>query len=72
MLASAGLVSGETGAAGMGGLIEVLASEEAAVIREAIGLGGSTSVLLISTEGATDPLAYDHIVAPSVVRSPVD
>jgi diaminopropionate ammonia-lyase len=61
-LAGAGLVAGETGAAGLGGLIELLRSDHAAA-RVALGIDSSTRVLLISTEGATDPDAYRRIVA---------
>lgn len=59
-LAAAGVVSGETGAAGLAGLTAVLAHDAA---RRASGLGPASSVLVISTEGATDPVAYGRIVA---------
>jgi hypothetical protein len=32
-------------------------------LRDTLGIDGSTRVLLISTEGATDPDAYRRIVA---------
>lgn len=61
VLAASGLVSGETGAAGMAGLTELCrgAAQEAG---KQLGLGPSSRVLLISTEGATDPQAYTEIV----------
>lgn len=56
-LAGEGIVSGETGAAAMGGLLEVLLAEG-----DRPDLGPDASVLLLSTEGATDPVAYERIV----------
>jgi diaminopropionate ammonia-lyase len=57
VLAREGIVSGETGAAALGGLLEVLAATG-----EGPGLGPDSSVLVLSTEGATDPVAYADIV----------
>ena len=57
-LAQCGIVSGETGAAALGGLEALMASGNP------LGLGSETKVLLISTEGATDPEAYERIVPP--------
>lgn len=62
LLAGAGVEAGETGAAGLGGLIELLTGPEAATAREFLGIDESTSVLLFVTEGATDPGAYEEIV----------
>jgi diaminopropionate ammonia-lyase len=53
-LAARGIVSGETGAAALGGLLEFVESTSE--------LGPDASVLVISTEGATDPGAYGEIV----------
>ena len=61
-LAADGLVAGETGAAGAGGLLDLCESPELAELRAAAGLAPGASVLLISTEGATDPAAYREIV----------
>jgi diaminopropionate ammonia-lyase len=57
VLAGEGIVSGETGAAALGGLLEVLASTG-----DTPRLGPDSSVLVLSTEGATDPVAYAEIV----------
>ncbi|HSF26249.1 MAG TPA: diaminopropionate ammonia-lyase [Actinomycetes bacterium] len=54
VLAAAGVVSGESGAAGLAGLLTFGAR---------LGLGPNDRVLVVSTEGATDPVAYDRIVA---------
>jgi diaminopropionate ammonia-lyase len=64
MLAAESIAAGETGAAGIAGLIEICADE---TIRERVGLGAESTVLTLCTEGATDPLAYAEIVG----RSPV-
>ena len=55
----AGLVAGETGAAGLGGLAAALEDPRA---RARLGLGSDPRVLLLCTEGATDPDAYEQIV----------
>lgn len=53
-LADAGVVSGETGAAPAGALLAFGAQR--------LGLTPTSTVLLLSTEGATDPGAYERIV----------
>jgi diaminopropionate ammonia-lyase len=58
LLSEAGIVAGETGAAGLGGLLELRASEPAA----SLGLSDDARVLVLCTEGATDPDAYEAIV----------
>jgi diaminopropionate ammonia-lyase len=60
MLAGAGIVSGETGAAGLAGLLAL--AQEAGGRRE-LGLTGETRVLVFNCEGATDPETYGRIVA---------
>jgi len=57
-LAAEGIVSGETGAAGAGALLADLDHDAA----EALALTPETTVLLLSTEGATDPAAWDAVV----------
>ncbi len=59
-LAALGIVAGESGAAGLAGLM-LAAADPAA--RQALGVGAEARVLLVSTEGATDPEAYRRIVA---------
>jgi diaminopropionate ammonia-lyase len=60
-LARAGIVAGETGAAGLGGLLAVLESDNASKL----GIGPESRVLLLCTEGATDPESYRSIVGES-------
>jgi diaminopropionate ammonia-lyase len=59
LLAAAGIEAGESGAAGLAGLLEAARHPEAAT---ALGLGRDARVLLVNTEGATDPAAYRQIV----------
>ena len=58
-LARSGIVSGETGAAGLAGLLALVDDGEA---RNALDLAPDTRVLLFNCEGATDPEAYKRIV----------
>lgn len=53
------IVSGESGAATMGALLDAAADEKA---REALGLDESARVLLVSTEGDTDPVNYRRVM----------
>ena len=57
-LATVGIVAGETGAAGLAGLDALLAADPVA---RGVDLRGA-DVLLVCTEGATDPIAYKRIV----------
>jgi diaminopropionate ammonia-lyase len=61
-LAAAGIVAGETGAASLAGLAELTGGPEAGRLRDALGLTADARVLLLCTEGATDPQAYQQIV----------
>jgi diaminopropionate ammonia-lyase len=63
LAAEADVVSGETGAAGLGGLLELLRAEGEEAARRALGVGEETRVLLFNCEGATDPDAYQRIMA---------
>lgn len=59
LLARHGIVSGETGAAGVGALL-LLARDE--VARETLGLALDSRVLAFSCEGATDPAQYARLI----------
>lgn len=61
-LAKAGIVSGETGAAGLAGLLALLSGADREKHRHLLGLTPESHVVVISTEGATDPEAYNAIV----------
>lgn len=58
-LAAMGVVGGESGVAGLAGLLKAAASEEG---RTALGLDHTSRILLIGTEGATDPAVYRDLV----------
>jgi diaminopropionate ammonia-lyase len=53
------VVAGETGAAG---LAVLLAAQADATLREQLGLGPSSRVLLLNSEGDTDPVIYRQMV----------
>ena len=61
--ADSGIVSGETGASGLGGLLALLRAEEGEEARLGLGVSGETRVLVFNTEGATDPDAYRRVTA---------
>lgn len=56
------VISGESGAIGAGVLYALSKDETLASIKEAIGLGKGSRILMISTEGDTDPEHYRKIV----------
>ena len=56
------VVSGESGAVGMGLISTLMQSDEYKELREAIGLDENSQVLMFSTEGDTDPVNYKKIV----------
>lgn len=62
LLADADIVAGETGAAGLAGLLELFGGSQQDHYRQALGIDETTSILLFITEGATDPDAYLQII----------
>lgn len=60
------IVAGESGGVGLAGVMQVCCDRHH---REAIGLGGDARVLVINTEGATDPLRYAELVGPSPIAT---
>jgi len=61
LLARDHIVAGETGAAGLAGMLAVAQDPDTAPGREALQLGPGSCVLLLCTEGATDPEAYRRL-----------
>ena len=53
------MVAGESGGAGLAGLMKACANPE---IRTRLGLGSSSSIFLVNSEGATDPDLYRNLV----------
>ena len=58
-LAKLGLAAGECSGGALGAAARLLADPAA---REALAVGASTTVLVLLTEGVTDPKAYDRLV----------
>ena len=56
------VISGESGAAGLGFAATVLMNENLAELKELLGLDADSRILCISTEGATDVAGYRKIV----------
>ncbi len=65
-LAGDGVVAGESGAAGLAGLLELLSSNALAPVRAGLGVTGETRALVFCTEGVTDPRAYREVLTTSV------
>ena len=56
------LVSGESGCAGIAGLVAVALDP---ALREALGVGRGSRVVAIGSEGATDPVTFERVVGRS-------
>lgn len=56
------VVAGASGACGLGALHLVMHENALGPVREAAGLGIDSRVLVINSEGATDPVLYESIV----------
>jgi diaminopropionate ammonia-lyase len=56
------IIAGETGAAGLAGLLAILQAPELEPAKGFLRLGRSSRVMVINTEGATDPEGYRRIV----------
>jgi diaminopropionate ammonia-lyase len=64
-LAALGVESGESGAAGLAGLRVLVDDEACAPLRAALHGGRARQVLIVVTEGATDPGRYARVLAGS-------
>lgn len=62
-----GIVAGESGGVGLAGLLQVSARTP---YRDAIGLDRHARVLVINTEGATDPQRYEELLAYDMHSNP--
>lgn len=63
LLAADGVEAGESGAAGSAGLLALARDAECETLRRAVGLEHAATVLVINTEGATDPERYAGVIA---------
>jgi diaminopropionate ammonia-lyase len=55
------IISGEAGAAGLAGLIALCGAAEFADARERLGISHNTSVLVLNSEGDTDPVNFAKV-----------
>ena len=56
------IISGESGESTMGAVLMLLERPELEKAGEALELGADSVILLINTEGDTDPVSYRNIV----------
>lgn len=56
------VISGESGAVTLGALYEILANDQNGTLKEELGLDESSNILVISTEGDTDPENYQKVI----------
>jgi diaminopropionate ammonia-lyase len=56
------VISGESGAVGLGLLTLLMERDDLKPLRESFGLNEGSCVLIMSTEGNTDPAVYDGVV----------
>ena len=56
------IISGESGAAGLGGLLAMLREDSLGEARDFIGLSNNSRVLVFNTEGNTDPINFNKII----------
>ncbi|MFH1373601.1 MAG: diaminopropionate ammonia-lyase [bacterium] len=60
------VVSGESGAAGLAALLDICRDNSPAAVRERLDLSPESTVLLLNTEGDTDPVFFKKQVAGDV------
>ncbi|MFL5837843.1 MAG: diaminopropionate ammonia-lyase [Solirubrobacteraceae bacterium] len=65
LLADDGIVAGETGAAGLAGMLRLQEAADAGQLPAELRPRSNTRVLLLCTEGATDPEAYRQLTGSS-------
>lgn len=56
------IISGESGASGLAALLALTGSEKLSAVRAKLPLGSNSRVLLLNTEGDTDPVNFQKIV----------
>lgn len=62
LLAADGIVAGESGVGGLAAMIALVSEPHLADARDSLALGHDSRVLLICTEGATNPEAYRRLI----------
>ena len=66
------VISGESGAVTLGALMYIMQLESARVLRDEVGLGPESQVLLINTEGNTSPDEFRSVVWEGGLPVPED
>lgn len=66
------IISGESGAIGTGLISLIMQRPELNYIKEKLGLNAQSTVLLYSTEGATDPINYRNVLWDGICPVPWD
>jgi diaminopropionate ammonia-lyase len=56
------IISGESGAAGLAGLLSLCEDTTMSAVRDKLGLGRTATILLLNTEGDTDPESFGRLV----------
>lgn len=56
------VISGESGAVTLGALYKIMCDEEYASTKSALGLNENSKILLINTEGDTDPVNFQKVI----------
>ncbi len=64
------IVSGESGAAGVGAFSVIMGIDDMSEVREVLGLNKDSVVLFFNTEGDTDPVNYSEIIWNGKYRMP--
>ncbi|HEC41345.1 MAG TPA: diaminopropionate ammonia-lyase [Bacteroides sp.] len=57
------IFAGESGAAGLGGLLALANDDALTEVREKIGLNAESRVLVFNTEGVTDPDCFEELIS---------
>ncbi|MCK5003570.1 MAG: diaminopropionate ammonia-lyase [Candidatus Aminicenantes bacterium] len=60
--ASEGITSGESGASGLAGLIALMTDKTLEQAKSKIGIGKNSKIIVVNTEGDTDPENYKKII----------
>ena len=66
-LSKSGLAVGETGASGIAAAMELLGDEARTLEKESLGIGEHSNVLVLLTEGPTDPASYGEALSRPTV-----
>ena len=59
------IISGESGASGLGAMIALMTDERCQKFQNSISINEHSNILVINTEGDTDPINYRNIVSQS-------